>query len=216
MKMKKMAIGIMVVALTLAWTGTSFAQGVKQAQRSAVSMEKTKAEVMSAYGQITSTIGALGTLMSAQVGDLRPLLKDYNSQIKRLSSDADRAKSRAKNMQTKNQQYFSSWSDEINEIADASIKANSLQRYKSTLASYKKVEQLLFTVGAAYRPLMSKLSDLDTAMNLDLTPSGLAALSGPYDNVRAQAVALQSAMRTAMAAMDATVGQLAPNAAAGM
>ncbi len=68
MKLNKMMVAALVVALV---AGSAMA-GVKQAERSSNSLKATQTEVQDAYNQITATIGSLGTLMSAQVGDLRP------------------------------------------------------------------------------------------------------------------------------------------------
>jgi hypothetical protein len=208
MKMNK-KMGLALIAALIA--GSALA-GVKEAQRSSDSLKATQTEVQDAYNQITATIGSLGTLMSAQVGDLGPMLKDFSAQVKQLQSDAESAKARALSMQAKNKEYFAAWAQEIAAIADPAIKAQSQQRLQESFASYQKVEQGLVQTRDAYVPLMSSLNDLQTALNQDLSPAGKAGLQPSFAKVREQAVAAQGAMQATKAAIQAALGGLTPRA----
>ena len=208
MKMK-MTMGLALVAAMIA--GSALA-GAKEAQRSTDSLQATAGEVQAAYNQITATIGSLGTLMSAQVGDLRPMLKDFSAQVKQLQADAESAKSRAIKMQDMNKAYFATWAQEIASISDPAIKAQSQARFEESFASYRKVEQGLVQTRDAYVPLMSSLTDLETALNLDLSPAGKAALQPSFAKAREQAVPAQGAIQATKAAIQAALGGLTPRA----
>jgi hypothetical protein len=198
--------------LVVAMIAGSALAGAKEAQRSTDSLQATAGEVQAAYNQITATIGSLGTLMSAQVGDLRPMLKDFSAQVKQLQADAESAKSRAIKMQDMNKAYFATWAQEIASISDPAIKAQSQARLQESFASYQKVEQGLVQTRDAYVPLMSSLTDLETALNLDLSPAGKAALQPSFAKVREQAVPAQAAIQATKAAIQAALGGLTPRA----
>lgn len=208
MKMKMM-LGLALIAALMAGAATA---GVKDAQRSSESMKATQTEVQDAYNQVTATIGSLGTLMSAMVGDLRPMLKDFSSQVKLLQSSAETVKSRALRMQTENQEYFAAWAQEIAAISDPAIKAQSQARLQETFASYQQVEQGLFQTRDSYVPLMSTLNDLETALNQDLSPAGKAALQPAFAKARAQAVVTQGAMQATQKAIQNALGGMTPRA----
>jgi hypothetical protein len=208
MKMNK-KMGLALIAALIA--GSALA-GVKEAQRSSDSLKATQAEVQTAYNQITATIGSLGTLMSAQVGDMGPMLKDFSAEVKQLQSDAESAKARALSMQTKNKEYFAAWAQEIASISDPAIKAQSQARLQESFASYQKVEQGLVQTRDAYVPLMSSLNDLQTALSQDLSPAGKTALQPSFAKAREQAVATQGAMQATKAAIQAALGGLTPRA----
>jgi ATP-dependent Clp protease ATP-binding subunit ClpA len=208
MKMKMM----MGLALIAALSAGSALAGAKEAQRSTDSLKATQTEVQDAYNQITATIGSLGTLMSAQVGDLRPMLKDFSAEVKQLQADAESARSRAIKMQDMNKEYFATWAQEIASISDPAIKAQSQARLQESFASYQKVEQGLVQTRDAYIPLISSLTDLQTALNQDLSPAGKAALQPSFAKAREQAVAAQGAMQTTKAAIQAALGGLTPRA----
>ena len=208
MKMKMM-LGLALIAALIAGAATA---GVKDAQRSSESMQATQTEVQDAYNQVTATIGSLGTLMSAMVGDLRPMLKDFSSQVKLLQSSAETVKSRALRMQTENQEYFAAWAQEIAAISDPAIKAQSQARLQETFASYQLVEQGLFQARDSYVPLMSTLNDLETALNQDLSPAGKAALQPAFAKAREQAVVAQGAMQATQKAIQNALGGMTPRA----
>jgi ATP-dependent Clp protease ATP-binding subunit ClpA len=208
MKMNK-TMGMALIAALIA--GSALA-GAKEAQRSTDSLKATQTEVQDAYNQITATIGSLGTLMSAQVGDLTPMLKDFNVQVKQLQADAESARSRAIKMQDMNKEYFAAWAQEIASISDPAIKAQSQARLQESFANYQKVEQGLVQTRDSYIPLISSLTDLQTALTTDLSPAGKAALQPSFAKARGQAVATQGAMQTTKAAIQVALGGLTPRA----
>jgi hypothetical protein len=212
MSMRRMIVGLMGFAAAMALFSGCATTGYDKAERSAVSMGNTKAEIQNAYGQVTVVIKSLDKVMGAQVGDLRPLYEDFAAQVKMLQSAAESARSRALSMQAKNQDYFSTWAQEIENIQNPTMKSQSLQRYKTTQASYTKVEQTLFKTRDAYVPLISTLNDLQTAMGQDLTPSGISGLRPVSPKARQQAITLQGVMKESMAAIDAASRQMTPNA----
>jgi len=184
--------------------------GYQKSDRSTDSMVQTKVEVDSAYKQVTRTITALDTIMRAQVGDLRPLYEDFAAHLKTLDQDAESARSRALSMQSKNQDYFNSWAQEIEAIQDPSVRGKSLNSLKAAKANYQAVEQSLVKTRDAYIPLVSALNDLQTALAQDLTPSGVASLAPAYSKARQQAIDLQAVMITSMKAMDTAVRARTP------
>ena len=208
MKMNK-GMGLALIAALIA--GTAVAD-VKQAERSSNSLKATQTEMQGAYDQITVTIGSLGTLMSAQVGDLRPMLTAFTAEVKSLKANAETVRSRAQRMQDENKEYFASWAQEIAAIADPAIKAQSQTRLQETFANYQKVEQGLFQTRDGYLPLISTLNDMETALNQDLSPAGKAALQPTFAKIREQAVATQGAMKATQAALVTALGGLTPRA----
>lgn len=212
MKMKQQKMGWMGVACIMAVIAGAATAGPKEAQRSSESMKATQAEIQEVYGQVTTTIGSLGTLMSAQVGDLRPMLKDFTSQVKTLESNAELVRRRALRMQDENKEYFAGWAQEIAAIADPAIKVQSQKRLEETFANYQKVEVGLFQTRDAYAPLISSLNDLVTALNQDLSPAGLAALQPSFAKARERAVAAQGAMQSTQKAILAALGGMTPRA----
>jgi hypothetical protein len=202
-------IGALAAVVFVSGCATS---GYQKAGKSAASMTDTKAEMQGAFTQVTLAINSLDKIMKAQVGDLRPLYKDFAAQVKDLEDAAQAARSRALSMQAKNQEYFATWAQEIEAISDPSIKKQSLTRYNATKTSYQEVEKSLFKIRDAYVPLISSLTDIGTVLNQDLTPAGIAPLRPVYSKARKQAIDLQSDMKNSMKAMDAAAQKLAPQA----
>ena len=203
--------GLVLIMALIAGTQAGFAQG-KLAERSSNTMKAMQTEVQDAYNQITTTIGSLGTLMSAQVGDLRPMLKDFSAEVKQLQSDAASARSRAIRMQEENKQYFESWAQDIAAISDPAIKAQSQQRLQTTYAAYQQIEQEMARTRDSYQPLNSTLGDLEIALDQDPSPAGKAALQPSFTKARDQAVATQTALQATQKALQAALGSMTPRA----
>ncbi len=208
MKMKTM----MGLALAVALIAGMASANYKLAERSSKSMEATLVEIATAYDEVTATIGSMGKLMSSQVGDLRPLLKDFTRQIKVLESTVGPIRSRALSMQEQNKQYFESWAQEIAAIADPSVKAQSQQRLQDTFARYSAVEKGLVQTRDTYITLNTTLNSLTVAMNQDLSPAGLSALRPSYQKAQKEAVATQAAMKATEKAIKVAQQQMTPRA----
>ena len=175
-------------------------------------MADTKMEIRSAHGQVTKTITALDRIMNANVGDLRPLYEGFGAEVKTLQNAANAARSRAQATQAKSQDYFTTWAQEIETIRDPAIKGQSLKRLGAAKTSYRTVEQSLFQTRDAYAPMMSSLSDIQTAFGQDLTRSGVTAIRPAYGKARQQAIALQGMMKNSMSAIDAAAKELTSRA----
>jgi hypothetical protein len=115
-------------------------------------------------------------------------------------------------MQEENKQYFEAWAQDIAAIADPAIKAQSQQRLQQTFAAYQQVEQGMAQTRDSYQPLNSTLSDLQTALNQDLSPAGKAALQPSFAKARDQAVATQTALQTTLKSIQAALGGMTPRA----
>jgi hypothetical protein len=208
--MSKWAMGWAGAVAGVLFLGGCATTGYQKAERSTISMNETRAEVLGAFNQVGATIKSLDTLMNAKVGDLRPLFKDFSTQLKALQSSAESARGRALSMQAKTQDYLRAWAQEMETIQDPTIKGKSLSQYKAAQARFQAIEQSLFKTRDAYGPLVSSLVDLEAALGPNLTPTGVATLRQPYLKARQQAVELQTVMKASTAAMDAAAKQLAP------
>jgi hypothetical protein len=209
MSISKMVMGAVGVVVGMAAVSGYAATA---SERSVASMMDTKKEVRQAYGQVTMAVNALDKIMKAQVGDLRPLYKDFVSEVDALRSAAESARSRALRMKEKNRAYFASWAQDVDNITNPTIKSQSLARYKASLASCQKVEQLLVQTREAYVPLLSGLNDLQLSMNQDLTAPAIAALRPHYGKARQKAIDLQTIMKNTMSAIDDAAKQMNPTA----
>lgn len=200
----------LAIAVGLA-TGCS-TTGFQKAGSGSDSMAAAQTEIQAAREQVSRTVTSLDTLINAQVGDLRPMLADFNSQVKQLEADKDGAAARALQMQSDNKVYFASWAQQIAAISDPAMKAQSQSRLKETYGKYQVAEKSLIKVRDAYLPMISKIKDLQVALNQDLTPSGLAGMKPSYGKVRQEAITLQAAMRESLGAIQAARQNMTPRA----
>jgi hypothetical protein len=197
-KMKWMGLAIMM-GLAAGCSTT----GYQKAGRGSDSMAVCQGEIQSAREQVSRTITSLDSLINAQVGDLRPLFADFNTQVTQLEKDKEAAASRVIQMQADNKAYFASWAQDVAAISDPTMKAQSQQRLEETYKNYQQVEKSLLKVRDAYLPMSSKLKDFQVALNQDLSPSGVAGLKPSYAKVRQEAITLQGTMREALSQIQA-------------
>jgi len=144
--------------------------------------------------QIDKVNGSLANLSSAQPGqDLRPLYKDYSSNVDKLDSIAADVRKQADAMQSKGQAYFQEWEAEQAKINNEDIKTRSVQRRAEVEQAFSRINAKSQRLKDAYHPLMSDLKDIRTALNSDLTPGGIAAIKPIADRVAKETVVVKVA-----------------------
>jgi hypothetical protein len=170
--------------------------------RSRESMLEMKTALEDAHRQVTTTVTALDTLMAGTEGDLRPLFRTYDREVRNLERSSQSARERAEAMRTQNETFFGAWARRIEAIQDLVIREGSEGRFHTTQAEFKAVEAALFEVRDAYAPVIQGLSDLRTALGSDLTAAGVRTHTPSHRAVRNQAIDLQTAIRGAISRID--------------
>jgi hypothetical protein len=210
MSIRRMTAGLVGVAMALALFSGCSTTGQQKPEQGASSMNTVKAEVEKADEQVTVAMQSLDKVMDPKAGDLRVLYEGFTAQVEILHAAAKAARYRALSIQLKNRDYLLAWEQQVSNIQDPAAKAQSLQEFNTAKASYLKVEQLLLKMGDSYRPLISSLDDLRTAMSQNMTAGGISALQPSYTKARQQAISLQGAMKETTKAIDEASKQAAP------
>jgi len=184
---------IVLIVLSLASAGCS--SGGEKGMKTSQSITSTANHLEDGRMQIDKVTASLNKLSSAQAGqDLRPLFKDYSSNVDKLDSIAKQVRKQAEEMRAKGQAYFKDWDAEQAKINNEDIKARSAQRRAEVEQSFARVNADFQTLKDAYQPLMSDLQDIRTALNTDLTPGGVASIKPIANRVANEAIAVKNAI----------------------
>jgi hypothetical protein len=144
--------------------------------------------------QIDRVVASLNRLTTAQPNDdLRPLFRDYSSDVDKLDSIAQNVKRQADQMRSRGQTYFQQWNAELANINNEDIRSQSAQRRQDVESSFARISEHSQSLRDSYRPLMSDLQDIRTALNADLTPGGIASIRPIAERVANEAAAVKNA-----------------------
>ena len=181
-----------LVAISLIGVGCS--SGYNKGTKTSESIMSTADQLAQGREQIDKVNASLTNLSNAQPGqDLRPLYKDYSSNVDKLDSIAADVRKQAEAMRSKGQAYFQEWEAEQAKINNEDIKTRSVQRRAEVEQAFSRINDKSQRLKDAYQPLMSDLKDIRTALNNDLTPGGIAAIKPIANRVAKETVVVKAA-----------------------
>ncbi len=191
MKMTNFTSSLMLAAMLAAVAGcktTNYETGNATAgvlRASADKLQTTKARVDSA-------LAALNDLVDNPV-NLPAQYTKYSDAVAGVQASAKDVTAEITDMRAKSTTYFQTWDQEAAQIKNADIRSRSLARKKEVLDRFTKVKLSYTQVSDSYRPFMSDLQDIQTALGTDLTAGGIAAIKEAAQKANRDAIPLKNA-----------------------
>jgi len=125
--------------------------------------------------QVDSTLTALTNLVK-NPGDLAAQFKRFSSEVSALQSSAKDVSSRFASMDKMGDAYFAEWDKQIALIQNEEIKSRSADRKAEVQKKFAAIKQSYHDTADEFKPFMSDLKDIQTALATDLTPGGVSAI----------------------------------------
>jgi hypothetical protein len=199
----------MVLAVTVL-AGSVLAQSQ---ERLATSVKEAREQLQNTRIDLQATVGALNDLRN-QNGDLRPAFEKFSASIEKTGNSAGLAAKLGEAMSTDSKNYFDAWLSEINGIANPDIRKASTKRLDTVKKQYDEAIKEVKLVAPLFKPMMSDLEDLKSALGMDLTPAGLKAQSKAVGNANKSLAAFQKPIDKSLEALDKLSTALTPAAPA--
>lgn len=186
--------------------------GYKEGAKTSESVMTAAQEIETGRTQIDKVVASLDKLTSASPGqDLRPLFKEYSTNLDKLDSIAKAVKKRAEEMRAKGAAYFKEWDAQVATINNEDIKTQSAERRTQVEAAFRRISEKSQTLKDAYQPMMSNLQDIRTALNNDLTPTGVSGIRPIANQIASQAIAVKNAAGEVAAEFKALGVKMSPS-----
>ncbi len=173
-------ISILALMMLAGCANKSFKEGSQAAE----GIQKVEQEARAGSVRVDATIAALDDMFNNQQGDLKMQFKTFSKSIDSLEAQGERVKKRADTMASKKTDYLLQWDQQMATIKNDSVRQTSEQRRKSVEKMFSTVQHELDAAGESFRPFMDNLNDIRTAVNMDLTRSGLTAMRPVADKAR--------------------------------
>ncbi len=187
--------------------------GSKSGASASSGMAKAGEGVEALATQTDVTMAALNDLVM-NPGNLSAQFKTYDSAVKKLTSQFNKAVDQTTTMKTKAQAYFDQWQSSSTNIVNEDIRKINTERLEKVKNAFNEVEESLKTVKQDFNPFLSDLTDVRQALSLDLTPGGVKALSGVAEKAMPKGRKLKESLTEAAGDAKALADQLAPLVAA--
>ena len=142
------------------------------------SIKEARLETVRTSEQLKATLSAINALTKQTKGDLRPAYDAFCAEVGRTESAAGWTRARIQWMAGDGRKYFEDWQKTINGIANESLRKKAQKRLDSVRLEYDKVEASLKVAGDKFKPFLSDLNDIKTALATDVTAGGVKAIRG--------------------------------------
>jgi len=185
------------------------ATGEQATEHQLESVKQLKTSLDTSSKQINATVGALEQLTATTTGDLKPVYQKFKTELAKLDADAATTRSRTQAMKERAQEHLNMWEEEMRSgMTNPELrKINDEQRTKAK----ERFQELHATteVGRdAYQKLSSDLHQIQRALDINLNPSGVAAVKPVVDATKADVKVVQSAITEIVAKLDKVTDEL--------
>jgi hypothetical protein len=173
----KMIGSICALVLGTGLLNTVTAQEGAQAKL-ADSLKDIRLETVATRDELKSAVDTLDALTKQKSGDLRPTYDAYCAEVKKTHDAAQATASRVGDMETASKDYFGAWQSEVTSISNESLRRKAQRRLDDVRRSYDKVVASLRQAGAAFKPFLSDLDDVQKTLANDVTVGGVNSIRG--------------------------------------
>ncbi len=193
-------LGFSMVVVVLLYAGCAKST-FKEGSQTAASIQKVEEEARVGKARVNKTIAALDTMFNEKQGDLKKQFKDYSKAIDNLEDQAKRVQDRVNTMTVKKSDYLQEWDNQMASIESNSIRQTAEQRRQNVENMFNNVQMEMDAAGKVYKPFISKLNDIRTAMNMDLNRNGLNAMMPIANQAKADAAVINGRLDAAIATL---------------
>ena len=185
-----MSYRVSVVAVVTLLIGVSIpslaAQASKKAEKSMESMRKTRQEIEKAKVQKDKTMAALESLIAQSGKNLKKPYDKFKKELKNLDKSAEKVRKVATDMRTKSQDLYKVWEKELTNIQNPDLQQKAGQRREQAMEQFGELEPVFQSTRTSFVSLMATLEDIRNYLGVDLSPSGIEAISEIAGDAKAQ------------------------------
>lgn len=203
--------GTLVIGLALAACASTAPERQEATKESLVELRQAS---MATREQIEQTLGALIALMNAPPEKLPEAYREYAKYADAIARQAARIEAESRQVDRRSDAWLSGWRESYANIGNPELRALTEKRREQVLSRFDSIEGSLIAARDAFGPFVRNLQDIKQVVANDLTPRGVAAVSGTevVRNATESGKAAASALDVTIADLEALIESLASSA----
>jgi chromosome segregation ATPase len=144
-------------------------------------------------GKIDAVLTNLNDIVD-HPGDLVTQFKKYSTSVSDLESSGKDVESKVAAMRAKGGDYFKAWDEQTAQIKNEDIKNRSAARKEEMMKRFSDIKMNYTQASESFKPFMSDLKDIQTALATDLTPAGVSSIKGAAQKANKDAMPLKDTL----------------------
>jgi hypothetical protein len=127
-------------------------------------------------------------------GNLPDQFKAYSAAVSDLDSSAKDVQSKVAAMRSKGNEYVKAWDAQVAQIKNEDIKKRSVERKAELQQKFTQIKMTYTEASQQFKPFLSDLKDIQTALATDLTTSGVNSIKGAAEKANKDSVPVKAAL----------------------
>src|ERR1051325_1446007 len=173
--MNKKWIGAIVIAV---WVAGCASTPVERKDATSNSLVELRDSMMATRGQIEKTLASLNGLTRASPNQLRDAFQQYATDADKIAQQAETVDKESQRMRQRSDEWLAGWQKSQADVNNPELKALSEKRRAQALERFQNIDGSFAAARQAFAPFIANLQDVKKVVGNDLTPNGVAAVSG--------------------------------------
>ena len=207
--MKLTAINL-ALATALAVLAGCASSSYEKGAATSKALDATAASVADVSTNLNGVLAALNNLTFKSTGDLRQQYDALVSASKTLKSSLDQLDSQMTSITNAADAYMSDWTNKMSQIQSEELRKRSSERKDEVSGKLGDVEASYDAVKTSLAPFESDLKDIQTYLDVDLTPSGLNTIKDVVAKTKVDAVPLRDSIKKLQGSFTSLSAALSP------
>lgn len=172
---RHIAFAGVLIAVALAGCASTPPERQEATQESLVELRDA---AMATRGQIEQTLGSLITLVRTSPDDMREAYRRYAEDADAIARQAARIEAESRQMDRRSEAWLSKWRESYADVQNPELRTLTEKRREQVMERFDNIEGSLVAAREAFQPFVRNLQDIKQVVGNDLTPRGVAAVSG--------------------------------------
>jgi len=180
----------------------------QRAVKTALKMSEVKDHLIMTENLIDDTMATLDGLgQQAEIG-VEAQYKQFAKKVAGTQKQCKKLRDSAETMQVKGDEYFMAWEKELESFENPDIRARSEERRATALESFQKMTGSVQGAIESIEPYLGDMKDIQTYLNIDLTPAGIASISTQIQKTKEKAKTVHGTIDRAIAEIDRVAAEM--------
>ncbi len=174
------------------------------------SLKLLRQDLSGGQGRLYTMSEILREATAPQDLNLGPWFDRYRNQREGVRDLAISLRDGFNGLQDARQVYIQTWEGDLGAISDPELRQQSVERRAALRDRFDGLSRDLDNTKQSFRPLLTKLSDLQVYLQNDLTSTGVQQVGGRLESAGAEAEALAGKVSADLAKLDSLIDELEP------
>ncbi len=207
---KLTAINLALVSTLAVLAGCASNSGYEKGAAASAALNSTAASVADVSTNVNGVLSALNNLTFKSSGDLRGQYNALISASKTLRLSVDELDAKMVAITNATAAYMSDWTNKMEQIQNEELRKRSSERKAEVSSKLGEVEDSYVEVKKSLVPFESDLKDIQTYLDVDLTPTGVNTIKDVVSKTKVDAVPLRDSIKKLQGSFTSLSAALSP------